>query len=263
MSQRLWIAFFMLWWREIWRFQKVVFQTVVAPLIGSFLYLLIFGVNLGSYLSDVPGGSYLAFILPGLVAMSVVNNAFMNSSSCVVSAKFCGELEEFRWSMMTGPVIVGALSLGALTRGFVVGGLIVLMGQIFSWAHFGHFIEIQNPLWFLVFLILAGLAFGMLGLCVAFWAKSFDQVSAFSSFVLLPFVYLGGVFVPIQKLSGFWQDISSLNPMLYFISGARYGMIGVNEEVPVSLMFVVAAASVVLFYFLARWSVARGSYNRW
>src|SRR4051812_22352176 len=192
--------FLTLYEREMKRFLKVIFQTVVSPLVTATLYLLIFGVSLGQAI-ELPGGRpYLAFLIPGLIMMSVLNNAFQNSSSSIVSGKFSGDLEDLRVVPLGNHQILWALSAGGLTRGLIVGAVTFLVGEVFYYVVQGSLLPVAHPLWLLYFLIVGGLSFSKLGVPIAFWARSFDQVSAVGSFVLLPLIYLGGVFFSLKNL---------------------------------------------------------------
>jgi len=255
-------GFVTLFEREIKRFMKVVVQTVVTPFVSSFLYLLVFGVTLGGEVEVHGGVPYLAFLIPGLMMMSLMNNAFQNSSSSIVSSKFSGDLEDIRVAPISNQQIVWAMSLGGVVRGALVAMITYGVGAVFYYFQQGHVLLIQHPLILLYFIVIGGLIFGMLGIGVAFWANSFDQLSAFSAFVLLPLTYLGGVFVSIQNLHPFWQWVSKLNPLLYLINGLRYGVLGVSD-VDLLHSVVLSLAGFVVFYGISLWSLRKGSFQRW
>lgn len=248
--------------REIRRFLKVLAQTVVTPMISSFLYLLIFGISLGSAVEAPSGVSYLSFLIPGLMMMGLMNNAFQNSSSSIVSSKFSGDIEDLRVVPISENQIIWAFALGGLIRGTIVAMVTLLCGEAFHYMQNGFLLGVAVP-WAMVFFILVGgLIFGLLGISVAFWARTFDQLSSFSAFLLLPLTYLGGVFLSVDHLSPFWQTVSRLNPLLYLINGLRFGMIGVSD-VGLGPAMVVSLVGLVVFFFLARWSLRRGSFQRW
>lgn len=257
-----WIGFYTLFLREIKRFLKVIVQTVVTPFISSFLYLLVFGVSLGASVQLANGVDYLAFLVPGLMMMGLMNNAFQNSSSSIVTSKFSGDLEDLRVAPLTNRQIIWAMALGALVRGSVVALITGTVGEAFYYFQKGTMIGVAHPLILLYFIVVGGLIFGLLGISIAFWAKTFDQLSAFSAFILLPLTYLGGVFISIQSLHPIWQTISKFNPLLYLINGLRYGMLGVSD---VNLEFAIAISFVglVIFYFIAKLSLEKGSFQRW
>lgn len=257
-----WDSFVALYVREMKRFMKVIFQTVFTPLINSTLYLLIFGVSLGSSITLDHPMSYLAFLIPGLVMMGVLNNAFQNSSSSIVSGKFSGDLEDLKVVPLTPSMIIWAMSIGGLTRGLLVGAITLAVGAVFLYLVEGTVLTIAHPLWLLFFLVVGGLTFAKLGIAVAFYARSFDQLSAVGAFVLVPLIYLGGVFFSLKGLHPFWQTVSHFNPVLYLINGVRYGVLGVSD------VGIVGAASFSLgslsfFHFLGLRSLRTGDYQRW
>lgn len=256
------VGFLTLFKREIARFLKVLIQTVVTPFVSSSLYLLVFGVSLGSQVNMGLGTSYLAFLIPGLMMMGLMNNAFQNSSTSIVSSKFSGDLEDLRVAPLSNQVIIWALGFGGLVRGTVVAIITYLVGLLFMYFSNGEILGIAHPLYFVIFMAFAGLMFSFIGISVAFWAKSFDQLSAFSAFILLPLTYLGGVFVSIHLLHPLWQKVSLLNPLLYMINGLRYGVLGVSD-VSVGTSLVVSFLGTVIFYGVAYWSIQKGSFQRW
>ena len=248
--------------REVARFLKVLVQTLVTPFVSSFLYLLIFGVSLGNQMGSHQGVSYLAFLIPGLMMMSLINNAFQNSSSSIVSSKFSGDLEDLRVAPVTDSEIIWAMSLGSVIRGSLVATITYIVGTLFMYMQTGEFLVLKHPLVTLYFMLMAGLIFGMIGISVAFWATTFDQLSAFSAFILLPLTYLGGVFLSIEHLHPFWQMVSKANPLLYLINGLRYGILGVgdvNAWTAGGITFI----GFLVFYAMARLSLKRGSFQRW
>ena len=256
-----WTPFFVLLQREVRRFMKVLAQTILTPMINSSLYLLIFGVSLGKSI-DMGDISYLAFLIPGLVMMSCLNNSFQNSSSSIVSSKFNGELEDYRVSPLSPQQIIWAFALGGLTRGLIVGFITFTVGQVFYFVTQGEVLGLANPAHLLFFLVVGGLSFATLGISVAFWAKTFDQMSAVGAFILLPLLYLGGVFFSIESLHPFWKGLAQLNPLLYMINGVRYGVLGVTD---VSMMKAagVSCLSFLVFYTVALKTLGRGSFQRW
>lgn len=256
------VGFVTIFQREIARFMKVIVQTVITPFISSFLYLLIFGVSLGEQMQAHQGVSYLSFLIPGLMMMGLINNSFQNSSSSIVSSKFSGDMEDLRVAPVTDGEIIWAMSLGALVRGSVVAVITYFVGSMFMLYQQGEWLAIAHPFATLFFLILAGLIFGMIGISIAFWATTFDQLSAFSAFILLPLTYLGGVFLSIEHLHPFWQAVSKANPLLYLINGLRYGILGVSD-VNVWTAAVISTVGFLVFYATARWSLRKGSFQRW
>lgn len=254
--------FLTLYYREIKRFAKVSVQTVFSPLVSSSLYLLIFGVSLGSAIQLENNMSYLAFLIPGLVMMSVLNNAFQNTSSSIVSGKFSGDLEDWKVSPLKETEILAALALGGLSRGLLVGVVTGFTGEVFYYVMNGEFLAVQHPLWLLVFLCVGGITFALFGISIAFWARTFDQLSAINSFVLLPLIYLGGVFFSIKSLHPIWQNISQMNPMLYFINGVRFGVLGTSDVNHWTALWI-SLLSCLFFYAFAYRTLLKGSYARW
>ena len=257
-----WTPFLTLIRREVQRFLKVVVQTVVTPFVSSALYLMIFGVSLGRQITikgDVP---YLGFLIPGLIMMGCLNNAFQNSSSSIVSSKFSGDLEDLKAAPFGTAQLVWAMSLAALFRGLLVGTITFVVGQGSYWFTFGQLMPVQSVPTLILFLVLGGLSFANLGISVAFWAKTFDQMSAISGFVLMPLIYLGGVFFSVDHLPAFWRNVSLFNPLLYMINGVRYGVLGVSDvSIVTSLTVSVLAFGVSIL--VATWSLRRGSFQRW
>lgn len=258
----LWNAFLTLYRREMLRFLKVIVQTVFTPMINSTLYLLIFGVSLGSTIHLASGVSYLAFLIPGLVMMGVLNNAFQNSSSSIVAGRFSGDLEDLKVVPLTPTIILWAMSIGGLTRGLLVGIITFGVGAVFQLITDGQVSALAHPFALLFFLAMGGLIFAMLGITVGFQAKTFDQMSAISAFVLLPLIYLGGVFFSINGLHPFWQAVAHFNPVLYLINGVRFGALGVSD-VDVGTASAVSVAALVVCYLLAYRALKKGSYGRW
>lgn len=248
--------------KEIKRFLAVSIQTVLTPLVSSSLYLLIFGVSLGSFIQISPGVSYLEFLIPGLVMMGCLNNAFQNASSSVIVAKFAGDLEDLKVSPISYFQIIVAIALGGLFRGVLVGLITFIVGTVFSYFAVGHFLGVAHPLWLAYFVVLGGLAFSLLGLASAFWATSFDHMAAVNSFILLPLIYLGGVFFSIKTLHVFWQTLARLNPLLYYINGVRYGLLGISDVDPMQASFV-AFLSLAVLYGVAYSTLKRSSFVRW
>lgn len=259
---RPWDSFVTLYQREMARFMKVIFQTVFTPLINSVLYLMIFGVSLGKSITMDHPVTYLAFLIPGLMMMGVLNNAFQNSSSSIVSGKFSGDLEDLKVVPLTPQMIIWAMSIGGLTRGLMVGVITLAVGEVFAYVIDGALLPLVHPFWLLFFLIVGGLTFAKLGIAIAFFARSFDQLSAVGAFVLIPLIYLGGVFFSMQGLHPFWQALSRFNPVLYLINGVRYGLLGITD-VDITTAAVISLAFLVLFHVLGLRSLKTGDYQRW
>ncbi|NJL24040.1 MAG: ABC transporter permease [Calothrix sp. SM1_5_4] len=257
-----WVPFLTLLQREVRRFVKVSVQTLITPFVSSALYLMIFGVSLGRHISLSDQLPYLAFLVPGLVMMGCLNNAFQNSASSIISSKFSGDLEDLKAAPLSASQIIWAMSLAALLRGLVVGGITFLVGEVSYYLIYERFMGVHDPGVLAIFLVLGGLAFANLGIMVAFWARTFDQMSAVSGFILMPLIYLGGVFFSVENLPGFWKQVSLFNPLLYMINGVRYGILGASDVEPLKA-FAVSFLAFVLSLGLAMSSLRRGSFQRW
>jgi ABC-2 type transport system permease protein len=229
-----------LFYKEILRFWKVSFQTVAAPVLTSLLYLLIFGHVMADRVKVYDTVSYSAFLVPGLVMMSVLQNAFANSSSSVIQSKIMGNLVFIllaplnHWSWFVA--YVGS----SMVRGLVVG-----LG-VLSVTLFFTDISAAAPLWILVFALLGAAMLGALGLIAGLWSEKFDQMAAFQNFVIMPMTFLSGVFYSIHSLPPFWQTLSHLNPFFYMIDGFRYGFFGVSDVSPWLSFGLVSSALVVV-----------------
>lgn len=257
-----WIPFFTLIRREIKRFMKVMIQTVVSPIVSSSLYLLIFGVSLGSQVSLPNGLEYITFLIPGLMVMGLINNSFQNSSSSIVTSKFSGDLEDIRVAPISNHQIIWAMGIGGIIRGATVAFMSGIVGMVFHYFMVGELLPIMHPGLFVLFTILCGLIFSFCGIFVAFIARTFDQLSAFSTFILIPLTYLGGVFMTTQGLHPFWQKVCHLNPVFYLINGYRYSMVGVSD-VDLTTTIIVSVLAAVVTYLMAMYSLAKGSFARW
>jgi len=261
-QELIFYPFYTLFSKEIRRFLRVARQTLLIPIVNAGLYLLIFGVNLGGSISLGGELHYLAFLIPGIVMMGCLNNAFQNSSSSISTSRFHGDFEDLRIVPLHPIQIALALSLGGMVRGTLVAGLILLMGEIFFFYSQGQILGISHPFIMCFFLMMGGLAFSILGIVIGFWAKNFDQMSAIGGFVLLPLMYLGGVFFSLEMLHPFWQTLSKFNPMLYFINGVRYGILG-TSDVELWLCTLFAILTTLFLYILAYRNIKHGYYGRW
>lgn len=261
-QELIWTPFLTLLRREIHRFLKVVAQTLCTPLVNSTLYLLIFGVSLGQSINLTLNVTYLAFLIPGLVMMGCMNNAFQNSSSSIVSQKFQGELEDLKVAPISPLQIIWAMSIAGLVRGLLVGLVTLFVGEVFHKVSLGEFLPIHHVFAFVGFISLGGLIFANVGISLGFWAKSFDQMGAITGFILTPLMYLGGVFFSIGNLHPIWQNIAHFNPMLYLINGVRYGMLGVSDVDWKKSLFV-ALVAWLFTYLLALKTLRTSSFQRW
>jgi len=229
-----------LFYKEILRFWKVSFQTVAAPVLTACLYMLIFGHVLEDRVKVYDQVSYTAFLVPGLVMMSVLQNAFANSSSSLVQSKIMGNLVFILLTPLSHRSWFVAYVGSSIVRGLAVGLGVLLVTSFVTTPSF------VAPLWILVFALLGAGILGTLGLIAGLWAEKFDQMAAFQNFIIMPMTFLSGVFYSIHSLPAFWQGVSHLNPFFYMIDGFRYGFFGVSDVSPwVSLGLVSATFAVV------------------
>jgi len=213
-------------YKEVLRFWKVSFQTVAAPVLTAVLYMLIFGHVLQDRVKVYDQISYTAFLVPGLVMMSVLQNAFANSASSLVQSKIMGSLVFVLLTPLSHWSWFFAYVGSSIARGLLVG-----LGVFAVTAWFGQ-PSFNAPLWIVVFAILGAGILGTLGVIAGLWAEKFDQMAAFQNFVIMPMTFLSGVFYSIHSLPAFWQGVSHLNPFFYMIDGFRYGFFGVSDVSP-------------------------------
>ena len=235
---RHWIAFRTLLTREIRRFIRIWPQTLLPPAITMTLYFIIFGNLIGSRIGTMGGFSYMEYIAPGIIMMSVINNAYSNVASSLFSAKFQSHIEELIVAPIPNYLILAGYVAGGMARGLCVG-LIVTIVSLFFTA-----IEIQH-LWVTIsMIILSSMMFALGGFINAIYARSFDEISIIPTFILTPLTYLGGVFYSISLLPEFWQNVSLLNPILYMVNAFRFGMLGV-ADIPVTTAFSIILVCIV------------------
>ena len=223
-----------LFYKEVLRFWKVGFQTVAAPVLTAVLYLLIFGHVLEEHVTVYNGIGYTAFLIPGLVMMSVLQNAFANSSSSMVQSKIMGNLVFLLLTPLSHWSWFFAYTLSAVVRGMAVGMGVLLATALFIWQSPGLNFSLvpQEPLWAMVFAFSGAALLGALGLIAGLWAEKFDQMAAFQNFIIMPMTFLSGVFYSIHSLPSFWQSVSHLNPFFYMIDGFRFGFFGQSDVSP-------------------------------
>ena len=223
-------------YKEVLRFWKVAFQTVAGPVLTAMLYLLIFGHALEDHVKVYGTVSYTAFLVPGLAMMSVLQNAFANSSSSLIMSKVMGNLVFLLLTPLSYMHWYVAYVGAAVIRGVVVGVGVFAVSALFTNLSF------EAPLWILVFGVMGAALMGTLGLIAGLWAEKFDQLAAFQNFVVMPMTFLSGVFYSIHSLPAFRQGVSHFNPFFYMIDGFRYGFFGVSDVSPWLSLGVVGAA---------------------
>ena len=222
------------------RFWKVSFQTIAAPVLTAVLYMLIFGHVLENRVKIYDSVSYTAFLVPGLVMMSVLQNAFANSSSSLIQSKIMGNLVFLLLTPLSHWSWFVAYVASSMVRGLAVG-----LGVFAVTAWFTP-LTYAAPVWIIVFAVLGAALLGALGLVAGLWAEKFDQLAAFQNFVIMPMTFLSGVFYSIHSLPAVWQQISHLNPFFYMIDGFRYGFFGQSDVSPWISLGVVGTALVVV-----------------
>jgi ABC-2 type transport system permease protein len=227
-------------YKETLRFYKVATQTVAAPILTAMLYLLIFGHVLEGRVQVYPGVTYTAFLIPGLVMMSVLQNAFANSSSSLIQSKITGNLVFVLLTPLSHWEIFSAYVIAAMVRGIVVGAGVFIVTAWFANMSF------VAPLWILVFALLGAAILGTMGLIAGIWAEKFDQLAAFQNFLIMPLTFLSGVFYSIHSLPPFWLTVSHLNPFFYMIDGFRHGFFGQSDVNPFISLGIVGAFLAVL-----------------
>ncbi len=224
--------------RETKKFSKSTKQTIVAPVISSVLYIIVFGKFIGSQIPEVDGVSYIEFLIPGLIMMSVITNSYFNSALSILLSKFFNNVTEVLTAPLSYFEMVLALTLGGVMRGFVVGILTLLVSFLFVP------IGMANVFVFVYFMFFVSLVFSSIGLMMGLWAETFDHLETFSSFVLIPLPFWGGVFYSIKMLPDLLQTLSIFNPLLFMINGMRYGVLGisdVNIAFSMGLVFILSA----------------------
>lgn len=227
-------------YKEVLRFWKVAAQTVAAPVLTALLYLLIFGNALDRYVKVYDGVQYTNFLVPGLVMMSVLQNAFANSSSSLIQSKITGNLVFVLLSPLSHWAMFGGYVLASVIRGLVVGIGVLAVTALFVTLSF------VSPLWIIVFALFGAAILGTLGLIAGIWAEKFDQLAVFQNFLIVPLTFLAGVFYSVYSLPPFWQAASHFNPFFYMIDGFRYGFFGQSDVSPYMSLSIVVVFFVVL-----------------
>jgi ABC-2 type transport system permease protein len=251
-----WTGFRTLLYKEVLRFWKVSFQTIAAPVLTGVLYLLVFGHVLDRHVEAFPGARYTAFLVPGLVMMSLLQNAFANSSSSLIQSKIMGNLVFVLLPPLSHLEFFAAYALSSVLRGVVVG-----LG-VFAFTAFVATPPVSAPAWIVAFGLLGAALLGVLGIIAGILSDKFDQLASFQNFVIMPATFLSGVFYSVHSLTPFWQALSRLNPVFYMVDGFRYGFFAQSDVDPWQSLAVVTvaflAASAVAIGMLARGYKLRG-----
>ena len=236
-------SFYTLFRKELLRVQKVAFQTLLSPVLTALLYLLIFSHLLEQHVEVYQGVRYTAFLIPGLVMMSALQNAFANSSSSLIQSKITGNIVFILLAPITYWEFFVAYVLASVVRGLVVGVGVYLAALWFAQP------PLQFPLWIILFALLGSVLLGTLGVIAGIWAEKFDQLAGFQNFVIVPLTFLSGVFYSIHSLPSFWQGLSRFNPFFYMIDGFRYGFFGQSDISPWISLMVESGCVLVLVLF--------------
>lgn len=236
------VAFCTILRKEVHRFMRIWPQTILPAAVTTTLYFLIFGALIGQRVGPMQGMAYIDFIVPGVVLMSVINNAYANVVSSFYSSKFQRNVEELLVAPVPAWVILTGYCSGGVVRGLVVGLVVAGISRLFS-----DFLPVNLPLTLLV-AVLTAILFSLTGFINAVYANSFDDISIIPNFVLTPLVYLGGVFYTMEWLPGIWRHISLANPILYMVNAFRYGYLGVSDIDAGSALGVIAGVTAVLAF---------------
>ena len=226
--------------KELLRFWRVAFQTVASPVLTSLLYLLIFSHVLEGHVQVYPGVAYTAFLIPGLMMMSLLQNSFANSSSSIIQSKVMGSIVFLLLTPLTFLEFFIAFLSASVIRGLAVGFSVYFVARWFV------DIPLVHPLWILAFALLGSVLMGAFGIIAGIYAEKFDQMAAFQNFIIMPLTFLSGVFYSIHSLPPFWQKVSQINPFFYMIDGFRYGFFGKSDVTPWLSIVVVGATFLVL-----------------
>lgn len=249
--QKIWISYYTMMRKEFVRIVRIWSQTLLPPVVTSSLYFVVFGAFIGSQLAPINGYSYMQFIVPGLIMMSVITSAYSNTVSTFFFAKMIHNLDELIVSPMPSWVVILGFVSGGVIRGLLVGILVLLVSLFFT-----HLV-VFNALVLVSTIVLTSVIFSLGGLINGVFAKGFDGMSIVPTFVLTPLTYLGGIFYSIQQFPPFWQTVSLGNPILYMVNAFRYGFLGVSD-VPVWICFGVLVGFTLLFAGILLWLFRHG-----
>lgn len=244
-SFSFWLPFWTLFTREVLRFMRVVVQTLVTPTLTAALYLFIFGFSLGDRISVMEGLSFAEFVIPGLILMGIIQNAFQNTSSSIFMSRFIGNIVDYLVTPLTATQFILAHTLAAMLRGLIVGAAVWGISFFFAvlpWTH---------PVYAFFMVVLTSFMFAQFGIIAGIHSNNWDHLAVFGNFFIMPLVFLGGVFYPINILPEFWERFSALNPIYYLVDGFRYGALGVSEKDPLLCLAIGACVALALFAWAA------------
>jgi len=240
-TQSTLIALYTIVRKEISRFTRIWVQTILPPAISMTLYFVIFGSLIGPRIGMMNGFSYIDYIAPGIIMMSIINNSYANVVSSFFGAKFQHHIEEMLVAPIPNSIILIGFITGGIARGFMVGAVVTLVALFFTE------LNIHNLGITIAVVFMTSVVFSLAGLINAIFAKKFDDISIIPTFILTPLIYLGGVFYSIDMLPKFWQTVSSFNPILYMVNAFRYGMLGESDINITTAFIILALFTIVLF----------------
>ena len=239
-TEKMWIAYMTVMRKELVRIFRIWAQTILPPVVTTSLYFIVFGTFIGSQLAPIQGLSYIQFIVPGLIMMSVITSSYMNTVSNFYFAKFMRNIDEMLVSPMPDWLVIAGFISGGVMRGLIVGFFVLLVSLFFS------NLAIYNLAVLIAAVVMTSVLFSLAGLINGIYAKGFDGISIVPTFVLTPLTYLGGIFYSILQFPPFWQKVSLFNPILYMVNAFRYGFFGVSD-VPVWICFGVLIGFTLVF----------------
>ena len=235
------IAFRTIVIKEVSRFARIWIQTILPPAVSMTLYFVIFGSLIGPRIGPMDGFSYIQYIAPGIIMMSIINSSYANVVSSFFGAKFQRHIEEMLVAPIPNIIILSGYITGGVARGMMVGLVVTLVALFFTELH------IEHPLIVVTVVLLTSILFSLAGFINGIFARKFDDIAIIPSFVLTPLIYLGGVFYSINLLPGFWQSVSKLNPIFYMVNAFRYGMLGVSDINIQSAFIIILIFTIALF----------------
>jgi len=237
--------------KEVGRFLRIWVQTIIPPAISMALYFVIFGNLIGPRIGQMSGFTYVEYIAPGLIMMSIINNSYANVVSSFFGAKFQRHIEEMLVAPIPNYVILGGYITGGIARGVAVGIVVTVVALFFTKLHITHHIIVVS------IVIMTSILFSLGGIINGIFAKKFDDISIIPTFILTPLIYLGGVFYSIDLLPEFWQSVSRFNPILYMVNAFRYGLLGVSD-INIILAFIIIAVFIVILFCISLYLLDTG-----
>ncbi len=249
-----WIGLYTLVRKEMERTFRVVIQTIFSPVISATLFIFVFGTIVGTRIDEIGGVPYIVFVFPGILIMNVLTSAFSHSSSAIYFARFIRNIDEMLVAPLSYFEIMLANVISSVTRAIVVGFVIVLVGILFG------AVQMQNFFLFLIYIIAVAVVFALLGIITGLAAKSFEQLNILSTFIILPFSFLGGMFYTLDMLPAAAQKVAVLNPFFYFVDGIRYAMVGIHDSnllvgAGLMLALILSLGAIVWWIFYTGWRI--------